>query len=550
MSAWGGVNAAAVLVPSASWAASRPLYWPAGGLATGAVAVGGFQSHQPIADPAVVHAGTSAGRYSADLYDRVHLLPGRADLGFIASDRVWPFAVWNAWRQPATLDTLTVNNVDGVSCSAPLAAAWGGLEERRYALSVAADGLPQLSGWLGFGFSRGGVVVLPVSAIRCRAFSLQPDWAAGVVERLEWLTDVLASHNGVEQRVALRAAPRRALQADLLLTGDDLAVLDSQSYADTTAPLALPIWHEGAALTAAVLAGGSALALETAHRRFTAGSLLWLTDGTARGELLTIDAVDAATITLAQPVTRSWPAGALAYPARLARLSTLSGAVACPGVTGDQVMFSLTEAEAPPVAGLPTFEDCPVLDLETAGGETSYGHERSLTQADNSTAAIWQRDRAGVAQIVRQHRLQWVSRAEGAERLAALAALSGRCKGFWWPVAEARLSAVGEQPAGSNQLRVTPCGYAARLFAKANRQVLALRHREQGWYFRRVIDAVDDVDSERLTLAEALPVAHAAAAWAFIGFLEKTRLDSDALEIHWQTPEVGSVQFSTRSLVA
>src|SRR5574343_32605 len=550
MSAWGGVNAAAILVPPASWAASRPLYWPAGGLSTGAVVVGGFQSRQPIADPAAGHIGVLAARYSADLYDRVHLLPSRADLGFIASDRVWPFAVWNAWRQPATLDTLTVNTLDGVSCTAPLAAAWGGLEERSYALSVAAAGFPLLAGWLGFGFSRGGVVVLPVSATRCRAFSLQPDWAAGVVERLEWLTDVLASHNGVEQRVALRGAPRRALQADLLLIGDDLAVLDAQSYADTTAPLALPIWQEGAALTAAVQPGESALALETDHRRFAAGSLLWLTDGTANGELLTVDEVSSGAITIAQPVSRSWPAGAQAYPARLARLTTLSGAIACPSVTSDQVAFSLTEAEAPQAAVLPTFEDYPVLDLETAGGETSYGHERSLTQADNSTAAIWQQDRAGVSQIVRQHRLQWLSRAEGAARLAALSALSGRLQACWWPVAEARLQPVGDQPAGSSQLAVVPCGYAARLFAKANRRVLALRHREQGWYFRRVFDAVDEGSSERLTLAESLPMAHAAADWAFIGYLEKSRRDSDALEIHLQTPEVGSVQFSTRSLVA
>ena len=43
-------------------------------------------------------------------------------------------------------------------------------------------------------------------------WTIRPNWKGGILERLEWLTDVLASDTGVEQRRSVRPTPRRSFE--------------------------------------------------------------------------------------------------------------------------------------------------------------------------------------------------------------------------------------------------------------------------------------------------------------------------------------------------
>lgn len=58
-------------------------------------------------------------------------------------------------------------------------------------------------------------------------FLPKPDWKSGVLERLEWLTDVLQSESGAEQRRKLRQYPRRSLEASFSRFGDNRNLIDS-----------------------------------------------------------------------------------------------------------------------------------------------------------------------------------------------------------------------------------------------------------------------------------------------------------------------------------
>ena len=57
-------------------------------------------------------------------------------------------------------------------------------------------------------------------------WTFRPNWSGGVTERLEWLTDVLPSRVGAEQRRGLRLSPRRSLEFQLLLHGEERTFFD------------------------------------------------------------------------------------------------------------------------------------------------------------------------------------------------------------------------------------------------------------------------------------------------------------------------------------
>ena len=58
-------------------------------------------------------------------------------------------------------------------------------------------------------------------------WTLLPNWAAGMTERLVWLSPVLASPSGAEQRFAVRQTPRRSFDLAMQAVGEERQWLDN-----------------------------------------------------------------------------------------------------------------------------------------------------------------------------------------------------------------------------------------------------------------------------------------------------------------------------------
>ena len=58
-------------------------------------------------------------------------------------------------------------------------------------------------------------------------WTFEPNWSGSVSEMLEWLTDVMASPDGSEQRRSLRSFPRRSMDVATAAEGDERQLLDN-----------------------------------------------------------------------------------------------------------------------------------------------------------------------------------------------------------------------------------------------------------------------------------------------------------------------------------
>ena len=196
--------------------------------AAGLTISGARTSDFPVSSAAREVAGFLARSYFDDYYNRIHLAPNFIDVGNIAAEHRADIHVWNAYFTPQTLTTVTGITDEGARLEAgrqfpiPFAA----LEERLMQLVLSPVGPSEIDLALLFVFAGLPDVGVRVIGNRVVAFSWLPNWTEPGIERLEWLTDVLTSTTGTEQRRALRAEPRCRLAATFLVSDAERAFLD------------------------------------------------------------------------------------------------------------------------------------------------------------------------------------------------------------------------------------------------------------------------------------------------------------------------------------
>jgi hypothetical protein len=256
--------------------------------------------------------GAADRTFRDDWYHRIHVLPAAIDFGNIVSPVSHPIEVWNAFFSPISLAAMEVAGADGVSLTGqpPPPLVYGGLASRVYTVAASTQGSPVLSARYVFRFSNGASSKLTVSGRRVVVFGLAPNWAGGITERLAWLTDVLESYDGSEQRIRLRSIPRRSFEFQLDLAGHDVRVLETLLHAWAARVFAVPVWTDRTVLTAPLSAGATAVRVsDAANADYHAGGLVAFWSDNQHHEVGEILSLAGNALTLKQPLSRGWPAG-------------------------------------------------------------------------------------------------------------------------------------------------------------------------------------------------------------------------------------------------
>jgi hypothetical protein len=148
------------------------------------------------------------------------------------------------------------------------------------------------------------------------------DWSVAPTAKRTWRSEVTESLLGGEVRQALRAVPRRTLTFSITATSlGERSRLDARIDAATKSGLAcVPFWGRGCPLAAA--AQGNSLELAETAWNWTAGDygILLLSD--LRFDVVQVDAVHQASLTLKAALGAQWHEGQLLHPLLFGKLST------------------------------------------------------------------------------------------------------------------------------------------------------------------------------------------------------------------------------------
>lgn len=537
---------------NALWDNGRPAYYAPSTAVTGINgAMGVITSGQPSPEALIARTGAHCGAFSDDYYYRIYLSPARIEFGNLVIPSTKTVEIWNAYPDPVTIFQLD-GDTEGLSLGFFPPAKLRGLEDIFYDVTATLDGPSFVDTLLTLHFSAGGARDLAISYGRVLVMGLLHDWQGGFTERLEWLTDVLTMRDGGEQRVRLRADPRRSFEFDVLEYGNG-GQLDILMNVWQSRVYAVPVWTDKAWLAVAIHPGDTVLAVSTTDLDYHAGGLAIVGSSAGASEALEVLSLTAGTITLKRPALGNWPAGSWIAPARLGRLpaqQTVSRPTAA--ISQAKLRFELEDLASPVTA---TSSPIQYRDYDTLlrhpnrVEDVSVDYQRLADVFDVETGTPAVIDIQNRPFIVRRFQFLVPDRADLSVLRGWLATRAGRQVPFWVPTWERGLEVAQPFKLDATEILVYARGFVTYYQAMPGRQDVAFLHNDGTWYLRK-ITAFEFVDGvyERMRIDTALGVACAPSDFRIVCFLELARLESDAVEIFFETDRIARVTLPLRSI--
>lgn len=371
-------------------------------------------------------------------------------------------------------------------------------------------------------------------------WTIRPNWKGGVLERLEWLTEVLASDTGVEQRRAKRLSPRRSFEFTVNPTRNDRTYLDLALHRLGSEDWLVPLWHDQAKLSAIGQIGQTAILFDNTHREFLDDGLALLFFDTFTWEVVGIDTQTDDGALLSEALIADWPRGTKLYPLRRMSLSTDSQIAALTSRVGQaQLLWTVNEAndfDDTLPDDFPTYLDSPLITREPdRSREINVTHTRLAEEIDGGLGLRQREDSADRSFSVQAH--NWMVQGREAQHAfrRLLYHLRGRQRMAWLPSFndDVMISRVIDE--GDTSLYVEKIGLH---YIGGGSPVPG---RTRIWTGKEVLlnanVGAPNPSEERLGLVT--PTTFAYAPGASGSFLDAVRLDTDLIELHHHTDTDG-----------
>lgn len=375
-----------------------------------------------------------------------------------------------------------------------------------------------------------------------------PDWADGIRERLEFLTEVIPAKNGRLQKRRLRQAPRRVFEFDVINDAQARRVADAMLMDHGGRYWMLPIWHDVQLLPAQLDAAESFIPCKTAGFDFVEEgyALLWL--ALNQWQLVGIDEIEAEGLALGSLTSRDWPAGTRLYPVRRARLAEQPSETIWSDAAGKRAVAMIIDEPCDWLAVLPatTYRGYPVLEWrpeESEDGSATF--TRQLETVDAGTGPVSVYDYPG--RPFRSGDLRWqvYGREEHSALRSLIYGLAGRFRSVWLPTWNIDLVLASDVAANATSLTVEWAGYAVFGRLQSNWRDIRIELVSGTVFYRRITSAAETGETEVLGIDAQLGQAVQRGQVRSISFLVFSALSSDVIELRHETDADGLTTCAT-----
>lgn len=272
------------------------------------------------------HTGINVPTYGDMFYGRVYIEPLTINIGQLSSEQTENIIIFNGYLDASKrFLSISFDGAEGISLDygdydAP-SVTLAPLEELHYTLVISMSGPAAISCTITWNFS-GSADDAETVITGSRVVVWPLPFKRGVVETLEWMTDVLTGDNGTEQRISLRQHPRQTFKITSRVPRDYRATLDNLLYGWRHRVWGVPIWTEFSRLTAAAEVGSSTLYLDTLYADYFVGGKCLVYAGPTNMFVGTIADIADSWLMIEEELNRAYPTSALVMPLKNGRLKS------------------------------------------------------------------------------------------------------------------------------------------------------------------------------------------------------------------------------------
>jgi len=279
-------------------------------------------NNTPIAlQPQLNHIGYHSCAYTDIFYNRILITPSVIDVGILVSGQTYVVNVWNAYFTSVTLDTILESNTNGLIITGPnLPTTYTPLLEQPYTLSISEEGTGEINAQFIFDFA------LPTEdrsiTVTGSRLVVLPYWfSSSSTETLSWLTDILESRDGTEQRIRLRKAPRQKFSINAFASVNEINRIENHLYGWRANKWGIPVWSEARQVDSPVVSGATNIQVNTENADFRVGenAIIWKNE--REFDVFKIDTFTSTQINLTRGINDNYPLG-IVMPVRFARMTT------------------------------------------------------------------------------------------------------------------------------------------------------------------------------------------------------------------------------------
>lgn len=312
----------------------------------------------------LVHQGLEVGSWGDVFFDNVFVSPPVIDAGLVTGGETFEFSIWHSYRSSLQLAGVTETGADGVDLD--------GIRSGRVASFVSSAYsvfLNQTSGDLSyrasFDFGQAGSCSFQLSATMAIVLHFPVDWSMQPELRHSYLTEVIESWNGSEQRISLRDQPRLSATYQYGLADAD-QYLFSSLVGNFSGQYLVPIWPMQSELAEPVARFDSKALVSDLSDWVVPGCRVMLSDGDT-WEICLVASVAGLEVAFSDLVKKNYRSGARLVPVSQAWINDEVSSVAHGigvEVTGASFDFDEVELLRPePADDFTIFNDRRVLDI-------------------------------------------------------------------------------------------------------------------------------------------------------------------------------------------
>ncbi len=504
--------------------------------------------HPQATLPGIVMPG-----FTDDYYNTIHIVPNPLHMGTVVDGDQARFTVWNAYLTPQELSVINPDNDTGLTLlnGVSVPHTFAPLELQVMYIEVSTAGPPTILAEYEFVFLAETVTLL-VTGDRAVVCVFPPDWKTPVKEKIEYMTDVITTIDGSEQRAGLRTAPRRYLTYNTTVIRRMDQYLRAQLWSWLTDAFIIPLWYDASPLLLEAPEGALSLDVDTSNRAFRVGERAVVIHSFDRLEVVKITGVLAQSLTLENELSTTWSRHLMVYPVESGKLANnVSLTRLADRVSKVTLNFefdvphddSLLAQEYPEV-----HKSLPVFDLQPNwASPTGDTFSKDAQYSDFKTGVIWKGLEADQGSTTQKGTFLITGKANIEKLRWWFYSREGKRVPVWVPSWQNDLTPSRDLPSANTELYVERASINSH-YGGIGRREVRIQHRNGVAYYRSVSNLQPiSADEEVLTISSVLGVDSPLGTIAQISFMTYARLVSDAMEIQWLTPETANVTLVFRS---